>query len=327
VNFRANFCPLIREGHEKSINEQLSTSRKTRTTSLANKRVTSDLRKLTSSENDTSLIEEVETSQHQKYLGISSGTKYLNSEKLSIQVREVSQLDRVTYFTNFKMGNDQKNDKIFLPNFNQIMGNLDIKYQHLKKFITFKKVKDIYPGTRFVYSGERVDNFEIVPGYFYPQALFVLFYLLNENRKILKRIFLKKIIDDSDSFSVNLFFGLKWTSIQIDDFLPLIKKSSFFSQANRKEAWPALLEKALAKICGNYFNASKINNLENLIRICTGFFTKKYFFGEVHKKNIGKMSEYLIFWKGILKVGHIILMKTKKKIYQKLENRVIFPES
>jgi hypothetical protein len=254
-------------------------------------------------------------------------TNYLNSEKVSVQVREVSRLDRTTYYNNFKMGKKPQVDVEFLPDFSQIMGEISPKYQHLKKMISFKKVKEIYPKTRFVFSAERPDDFEIIPGYFYPKALFVVLNLLNENRKILKRIFLKKTIDDSSIFSVNLFTNLRWKSVQIDDFLPLIKDKAFFSQSNRKEAWPALLEKAIAKTMGNYLNGSKINNLQNLIRICTGFFCKKYFFGDMMRKNIQKMEEYLRFWQGILSVDHIILMKTQKLIYPKIGDRVVYPES
>lgn len=251
-------------------------------------------------------------------------SKLLSSRRASVKARESYNLDRQTYFNNFKLSKAVKVDTEFKPNFTQIVGKgRESKFAHLKKSIEFKKVKDIFPKSRFIYNTEKQDDFTIFPGYFKPHALVIVMYLLNENRKLLKRIFLKQIIDNENSiYSVNLFLCNKWKSIQVDDFLPLVNKKIAFTTSNKKEAWVCLLEKAIAKEMGCYFETNGLKNLENLIRICSGCFTKKYYF--MRDLNDNALREYLSFWIDIMSVGHIICFKTKNSIQVKYgENQLL----
>lgn len=245
---------------------------------------------------------------------VEDDSNIISSRRASVKARESYNLDRTTYYNNFKFSKSVKVDNDFKPNFSQIVGkDREAKFGHLKKSIEFKKIKDVFPQSRFIYNNEREDNFRIFPGYFKPHALIIVMYLLNENRKLLKRIFLKQFIDkDNSIFSVNLYLCNKWKSVQIDDFLPLINKKIAFTMSNKKEAWPCLLEKGIAKEMGSYFDTTNLHNLENLIRICTGCFTKKYYF--MKNMNENSLREYLNFWIDIMSVGHLICMKTKNSI-------------
>ncbi|XP_067224349.1 calpain-1 catalytic subunit-like [Chanodichthys erythropterus] len=73
--------------------------------------------------------------------------------------------------------------------------------------------------------------------------------------------FLQKVMPDGQSFSHNytgLFhfrfwrFG-NWYDVVIDDYLPTIDRQLIFVQSKTyNEFWPALMEKAYAKVCGSY---------------------------------------------------------------------------
>lgn len=237
----------------------------------------------------------------------------ISSRKASIVARGSYTLDRNTYYNNFKMPPTIKKDTKFKPDLAMLVGKRREKeFKHLKNLMKFKEVNEIFPESRFVYNHNTSQNFIIFPGYYNPPALVIVMYLLNQNRKLLKRIFLKDAIDeDNNFFSVNLFLENKWESVQIDHFLPLVENKMAFMISNKKEAWPCLLEKAIAKKMGSYYDTSNLLNLENLIRICTGCFTKKYFF----MKNLKDKSlfDYLLFWKEIANEGHLICIKTKSR--------------
>jgi len=59
-------------------------------------------------------------------------------------------------------------------------------------------------------------------------------------------------VDASGVYRVNLFLDLKWQEIEIDDQLPIICNTIMSTWCNTLEPWPALLEKALAKIVGGF---------------------------------------------------------------------------
>ena len=235
---------------------------------------------------------------------------FLSNLAPTLKLVQNPQMDRKTYFNNFKLSKKAHSDSDFRPNFSQIVGKDELSFPNLKKRMTFKRLNSYFNDARFVYSNEFVDDWQIYPGYFHSKLLILIFGVLNENRKILKRIFLKKLIDASSTFVVNLFIDNQWEPIQIDDFLPLIEDKYFFSICNKKEAWPSLLEKTLAKILGSYLELEKISNLDNLIRICTGLFSKRYFFRTEMAED--DFVDYLGYWVEMVKIGHILVIKTKQ---------------
>jgi len=50
-------------------------------------------------------------------------------------------------------------------------------------------------------------------------------------------------------------------------------------------------------------------NLENILRICTGCFSKRYYFNK-NGVSTKELADYIQFWHNISKYSHVILLKT-----------------
>ena len=84
--------------------------------------------------------------------------------------------------------------------------------------------------------------------------------MLNRSRTLFNKIFPKRNIDEFGVYRVGLFLDFKWQEIEIDDQIPIISDSILSTWCNTQEPWPALLEKALAKILGGYEYLSVISH-------------------------------------------------------------------
>lgn len=168
-----------------------------------------------------------------------------------------------------------------------------------------------------IYLKKRPDSFHVFPGYIENPVFPIVVHVLNRSRSLFNKIFPKREIDNSGVYRVGLFLDFKWKKIEIDDQLPIISNTIFSTWCNTQEPWPALLEKALAKVVGGYEYLSVLGhgylgrrkkklpkggrgtllntlstmnslngeivtqNLENILRICTGCFSKRYYFQKV----------------------------------------------
>ena len=72
----------------------------------------------------------------------------------------------------------------------------------------------------------------------------------------IRKCFLQASHSDRGKYSVRLFDGRagKWTTVTVDDMLPVERSSGrlLFAQPKGRELWVLILEKAFAKFCGSY---------------------------------------------------------------------------
>ena len=82
---------------------------------------------------------------------------------------------------------------------------------------------------------------------------------LAEFPQLIKRIFVTKKENHAGCYVVNLCLGGEFYKIIIDDYFPFYpkKQKPAFSQSKDNELWVLLLEKAWAKVNGNYENTIK----------------------------------------------------------------------
>nr|CAD2163731.1 unnamed protein product [Meloidogyne enterolobii] len=78
--------------------------------------------------------------------------------------------------------------------------------------------------------------------------------VVSERPDILERLFLSKVYDHYGVYEMRLCVDGLWQNVFVDDFFPCHKRSRtmVFGVGRKNQLWPSLLEKALAKIYGNY---------------------------------------------------------------------------
>lgn len=287
-----------------------------------------------------------------------------HNDMISLDMRHQSYTERMTYFNSFKKSNGATFvDREFPPTVESIFVNynsrvkpgIGVDYQthskqlipnELIKTIIFQSVNKLTP-LKDIYLTDRPDSFHVFPSYIINPAFPIILHILNRSRSIFNKLFPKRTLDESGVHRIGLFLDFKWQEIEIDDQLPIISNTILSTWCNTQEAWPALLEKALAKVVGGYEYLSVIGhghldkadpqqksrtrtrmintlerastskfeyvtqNLENLLRICTGCFSKRYYFRR-NGMNATELNDYLTFWENMVKVNHCIILKTNE---------------
>ena len=67
------------------------------------------------------------------------------------------------------------------------------------------------------------------------------------------KLFNKSEADDKKSYSVNILFKGKWQNVNLDEYIPVQENVPAFSKSKENDSlWVTLLEKAWAKLYGNY---------------------------------------------------------------------------
>ena len=90
--------------------------------------------------------------------------------------------------------------------------------------------------------------------------------IIAENEKLVKRIILTKETNDFGIYKVKLCRMGSWKTVIVDDFFPCYPLGDpIFSKNNFKELWVLLVEKAFAKLHGNYLSLENGNIKHSLI--------------------------------------------------------------
>uniref|UniRef100_A0A8C1XVL0 Zgc:136872 n=1 Tax=Cyprinus carpio TaxID=7962 RepID=A0A8C1XVL0_CYPCA len=143
-------------------------------------------------------------------------------------------------------------DNLFPPEIKSI-GLGSLAREDLQR-VVWRRPHELVPNPVYIVHG--ASRFDIIQG-----VLGNCWFLASVGALTSQKRIMKQVINDEQSFSVDYagIFHFKfwrfgsWVDVVIDDKLPTIDGRLVFVQSKTpNEFWPALLEKAYAKVCGSY---------------------------------------------------------------------------
>ena len=93
--------------------------------------------------------------------------------------------------------------------------------------------------------------------------------MISEKPERIRKLFLNERQNSFGIYGMRICKNGEWKEVVVDDFIPCHKGNPAFSAANGNELWVILLEKAWAKLHGNY-ERIEAGFAENEMRDLTG---------------------------------------------------------
>ena len=112
-----------------------------------------------------------------------------------------------------------------------------------------------------------------------------------ENPALIKRIFLTKEYNEQGIYQLRICKNGEWVKVTVDDYIPCYPKGGpLFSRATGNELWVLLLEKAYAKLHGNYARL-RSGFTQHAMSDLTGCPTRNHYFPK-ERNNFEEIKEY-----------------------------------
>jgi len=149
-------------------------------------------------------------------------------------------------------GYDHFVDFSFPPNESSIWSSeIEASYP-LKEMPVWKRPIEFMSGTPKIFSG-KIDPNDINQGALGNCWFLASIASLAENPALIKRLFITKEYNPEGIYKIKLCKNGEWVTVTIDDYIPCFEYGGpMFARNEGDELWVLLLEKAYAKLHGNY---------------------------------------------------------------------------
>jgi calpain-15 len=120
-----------------------------------------------------------------------------------------------------------------------------------------------------------------------------------ENPALIRRLFITKEYNEHGLYRLRICKNGEWVKVTVDDYIPCFENGGpMFSRATGNELWVLLLEKAYAKLHGNYYQ-TKSGNVEHGMTDLTGCPSLTYKFPK-ERRDYNAIEDYAEdLWKKI----------------------------
>jgi len=176
-------------------------------------------------------------------------------------------------------------DRSFGPVMSSLTTNV-VEFPRAEEII-WKRLSEVYKKEQMKVCSDDIGPNDIKQGHLGDCYLLSALSVLAEQRKFIKRLFHSKKVSPVGCYSIWLCDSGEWKNIILDDYIPCMQDEEdiqrivpSFSKNKSNDIWVVLLEKAFAKLFGNYHNIDG-GCLSEAMSVLTGAPTK--FFKE--KKN------------------------------------------
>ena len=165
--------------------------------------------------------------------------------------------------------------------------NYIVHWRRPQDFITNLKDENTnYSGLRILYRNETPLINDVKQGLLPTNNLDCVFNALTEKNNLISRLIRNKSINKNGIYKIKLCIKGEWVTVIIDDYFPCLPFSSpVVSSTYSNDLWVLLIQKALAKSFGNYYNLINIS-IQQYLNILTGCPTVSYKISDlVNNKN------------------------------------------
>lgn len=151
-----------------------------------------------------------------------------------------------------KLGHDHFLDPSFPPDDSSIYDVTNEPTYPLEERPVWKRPTEFMDDTPQLFEGEICPN-DIVQGALGDCWFLASIASLAENRALVKRLFISESYNEFGIYKLRICKNGEWVIVTIDDYFPCyLNGGPMFTSSRGNELWVLLLEKAYAKLHGNY---------------------------------------------------------------------------
>ena len=189
-----------------------------------------------------------------------------------------------------KLGHDHFLDPSFPPDDSSIYDVTNEPTYPLEERPVWKRPTEFMDDTPQLFEGEICPN-DIVQGALGDCWFLASIASLAENRALVKRLFISESYNEFGIYKLRICKNGEWVIVTIDDYFPCyLNGGPMFTSSRGNELWVLLLEKAYAKLHGNYCQL-RAGFVAHGMMDLAGWPTFKYNFPE-DKNDMNKIRKY-----------------------------------